>query len=517
MDLLQFLLPELKPAQRRTNIRDLEAAVATVLVATDFDMNDHDIVHNIAHYNSRWPPAVPVDGQRICDLRQQMRRIMSGATPVLAALETFCVENHITITFDNVVIAPNSALYTGKGTYSFAEFQDMLEVSTHNGQNIFTMLKQARMPFNKDEHKSALSLYIETAKQNYIQHVGELLKFNPAVTFDWTTLRDNFGFNDLDCQVLRYVIWGIKRRIIYGTYTRRICLYIYSSQQALGKTELARAIYSPLADLSQVMLPESFSDKNNFSARECYAPIIDDIDKAEKNTVGIIKNMLTAESTSARVFHTQRSTTIRVNAWPILTSNRRVEQVFSDTTGNTRYHEIEILRAVFNNIRDIEWTALWQSIDESQAELWTQQDWDNFMSKAEEQRTRSYLDDFLDATLIQNHDESELAAAVLEFDQDYTPYRLFKVFEAYSEDQVRKFGLTANKLANALRNSKFKDYELEFTSYPSGAIMHVRFYRIGATIIAPRLDENEDSVLEFRKPPVSKLARLRQDLKRDTK
>lgn len=513
MDLLQFLLPDLKASQRNVNISNIESQVATVLVATKYDMSDADIVSNVSLYNTRWAPPVPVDAQKIVDQRQLLKSIMTSSMPALTALESYCNENHLSITFDKVMIAPHSQFYAGSPSCAFSDFQHILEASIHNGQNIFTMLKFAGMPFSKDERISALNLYIELAKKAYIQQINAKLKFDSKVKFDWDTLRDNFGFNDLDCQVLRYVIWGMKRRLMFDSYTRRICLYIYSSQQALGKTELARAIYSPLAGLSQVMLPESFSDKNNFSARECYGPIIDDIDKAEKNQIGIIKNMLTAESTSARVFHTQRSTTIRVNAWPILTSNRRVEQVFSDTTGNTRYHEIEILQPVFNSIKDIEWQALWQSIDESQAELWSQADWDAFMNKAEEQRTRSYLDDFLDATLIQNHNETESTAAILEFDQEYTPYKLFQVFQLYSEDQVRKFGLTANKLANALRNAKFKDYDLKFTTYASGAVMYVKFGRTGST--AQTASDPDGTVVEFRKPDVVRLAALREQLKKD--
>lgn len=477
MDLLQFLLPDTKPSQRRVNITHIESQVATVLVATDYDMSDADIISNISHYNSRWAPPSPINGQEICDLRQTLKAIMSSPSPALAALERYCTDNSFTMTFDCVLIAAQSQFYTGKPKCSFAEFEDIIKASADNGQNIFTMLKYAKMMLNKDERSSALTLCINNAKANYVKSIGEKIKFDPTDKFDWNTLKSKFGFTELDCQVIRYVIWGMKRRLLFGTYTRRICLYIYSSQQALGKTELAKAIYSPLEGLSQVMLPEAFNDPNNFSARECYGPVIDDIDKSKDNVVSNIKNMLTAESTSARVFHSQRSTTVVINAWPVLTSNKRVENVFSDTTGNTRYHEIEITGPVFNSIRGIDWTGMWRSVDENIDSIWTQADWDRFMHKAEEQRTRSYLDDFLDAVLLQNKAETDLAAATLDFNVEYTPWRLFKVFAEYSEDQVRKFGLTANKLSNSLRNAKFKDYNLDFETYPSGAIKHVKFSR----------------------------------------
>lgn len=477
MDLLQFLLPDLKPSQRRVNITHTESQVATVLVATDYDMSDADIISNISHYNSRWTPATPIDGQAICDLRQTLKDIMSSPSPALAALERYCLDNAFTLTFDRVLIGANSQFYTGKDSVSFAGFEDIIKASADNGQNIFTMLKFAKMLLNKEERASALTLCIENAKANYVKSIGEKIKFDPACKFDWNTLKTKFGFTDLDCQVLRYVVWGMKRRLLFGTYTRRICLYIYSSQQALGKTELAKAIYSPLEGLSQVMLPESFNDVNNFSARECYGPVIDDIDKSKDNVVSNIKNTLTAEATSVRVFRTQQSTIVVINAWPILTSNKRVENVFSDTTGNTRYHEIEITGPVFNSIKGIDWTGMWRTVDENVNAIWTQADWDRFMHKAEEQRTRSYLDDFLDAVLLQNKTETDLQAATLDFNVEYTPYSLFKVFSEYSLDQVRKFGLTANKLANALRNAKFKDYNLDFQVYPTGAIKHVKFSR----------------------------------------
>lgn len=477
MDFLQFLLPDLKPSQRRVNITHTESQVATVLVATDYDMSDADIISNVAHYNSRWTPLIPINGQQISDLRQTLKDIMSSPSPALAALERYCADNLFTMTFDRVLIGKQSQFYKGKDSVSFAGFEDIIKASADNGQNIFTMLKYAKMLFNKDERASALTLCIETAKANYVKSVGEKIKFDPASKFDWNTLKSKFGFTDLDCQVIRYVVWGMKRRLLFGTYTRRICLYIYSSQQALGKTELAKAIYSPLEGLSQVMLPETFNDVNNFSARECYGPVIDDIDKCKDSIVSNIKNMLTAESTSNRVFHTQRSTIVIINAWPVFTSNKRVENVFSDTTGNTRYHEIEITGPVFNSIRGIDWTGMWRSVDENVDAIWAQADWDRFMHKAEEQRTRSYLDDFLDAVLLQNKAETDLAAATLDFNVEYTPWRLFKVFVEYSEDQVRKFGLTANKLSNSLRNAKFKDYNLDFETYPSGAIKHVKFSR----------------------------------------
>ena len=477
MDLLQFLLSDLKPSQRRVNITHPESQVATVLVATDYDMSDADIISNIAHYNSRWATTSPIDGQAICDLRKTLKLIMSSPSPALAALERYCLDNHFTLTFDCVLIGTSSQFYTGKDKCSFAEFEDIIKASADNGQNIFSMLRHAKMMLNKDERSSSLTLCINNAKASYVKSIGEKIKFNPTDKFDWNILKSKFGFTDLDCQVLRYVIWGMKRRLLFGTYTRRICLYIYSSQQALGKTELAKAIYSPLEGLSQVMTGESFNDPNNFSARECYGPVIDDIDKSKDNIVSNIKNMLTAESTSARVFHSQRSTTVVINAWPILTSNKRVENVFSDTTGNTRYHEIEITGPVFNSIKGIDWTGMWRSVDENIDSIWTQADWDRFMNKAEEQRTRSYLDDFLDAVLLQNKAETDLAAATLDFNVEYTPYNLFKVFSEYSLDQVRKFGLTANKLSNALRNAKFKDYVLDFSTYATGAIKHVKFSR----------------------------------------
>lgn len=492
MDLLQFLFPDLKPSQRRVNITHPESQVATVLVATDYDMSDADIIANITHYNTRWMPAKPINGQEICDLRKTLKDIMSSPSPALAAMERYCSDNYFTLTFDRVLIGTQSQFYNNKDSVSFAGFEDIIKASADNGQNIFTMLKYAKMAFNKDERTSALSICIENAKATYIKSVADKIKFDSTAEFDWQILKTKFGFTDLDCQVIRYVIWGMKRRLMFGTYTRRICLYIYSSQQALGKTELAKAIYSPLEGLSQVMLPESFNDVNNFSARECYGPVIDDIDKAKDSVVSNIKNMLTAESTSVRVFHTQRNTVVVVNAWPILTSNKRVENVFSDTTGNTRYHEIEITGPVFNNIRDIDWVCMWQSVDENKDVLWTQEDWDKFMYNAEEQRTRSYLDDFLDAVLLQNKAETDLEAATLEYNEEYTPHRLFKVFEEYSSEQVRKFGLTANKLANALRNAKFKDYDLEFETYPAGAIKHVKFSRH----VVPARPVDIDSVFE---------------------
>lgn len=477
MDFLQFLLSDLKPSQRRVHITHTESQVATVLVATDYDMSDADIISNVSHYNSRWIPTNPINGQEICDLRKTLKDIMSSPSPALAALERYCSDNLFTITFDRVLVNPKSQFYVGKDSVSFAGFEDIIKASADNGQNIFTMLKHAKMLFNKDERNSALTICIENAKANYIKSIAEKVKFDPTCKFDWKALKTKFGFTELDCQVIRYVIWGMKRRIMFGTYTRRICLYIYSSQQALGKTELAKAIYSPLEGLSQVMLPEAFNDVNNFSARECYGPVIDDIDKSKDGVVSNIKNMLTAESTSVRVFHSQRSTIVVINAWPVLTSNKRVEMVFSDTTGNTRYHEIEITGPVFNSIKGIDWPGMWRSVDENVDAIWTQADWDRFMHKAEEQRTRSYLDDFLDAVLLQNKAETDLAAATLDFNVEYTPWRLFKVFSEYSEDQVRKFGLTANKLANSLRNAKFKDYNLDFETYPSGAIKHVKFSR----------------------------------------
>lgn len=477
MDLLQFLFPELKPSQRRVNIVHPESAVATVLVATDFDMSDADIITNISHYNARWATQNPINGQEICNLRKTLIDIMTSPSPALAALERYCADNYFTITFDKVLIDPASQFYTGKDSVSFAGFEDIIKASADNGQNIFTMLKHAKMAFNKDERSSAIAICIENAKANYVRSIGEKIKFDPACKFDWNTLKTKFGFTELDCQVMRYVIWGMKRRLMTGLYTRRICLYIYSSRQALGKTELAKAIYSPLEGLSQVMLAESFNDVNNFSARECYGPVIDDIDKSKDNVVSNIKNMLTAESTSSRVFRTQQSTTVVINAWPILTSNKRVEMVFSDTTGNTRYHEIEITGPVFNNIKGIDWSGMWRSVNENVDTIWTQADWDRFMHKAEEQRTRSYLDDFLDAVLLQNKAEKDLEAATLDFNVEYTPYRLFRVFEEYSQDQVRKFGLTANKLANALRNAKFKDYDLDFQTYSTGIIKSVQFLR----------------------------------------
>ena len=175
MDFLEFLFPDLKPGQRRVKINHLETQAAVVLVATDYDMRDADIISNVAHYHSRWP-GTQVNGQLICDLRSLLRSIMTSSSPAQSALEYYCKENGFTVTFDKVLVDPTSPFYKGKDHCSFAQFQDIIESSAHNGQNIFTVLKHAKMVFNKDERTSALNLYIEHAKQEYTKSIGEKIK-----------------------------------------------------------------------------------------------------------------------------------------------------------------------------------------------------------------------------------------------------------------------------------------------------------------------------------------------------
>ena len=482
-NLAEFVFDPSSDAQRKKirqlNIVDPEAHAATALVALFSDNTDAIVITKTNNFNLVY--GTNFNGQRICDIRATLIAIKESNTPAIIALAQYCVDNKLTVSFDRVEVAKTSPLYNGKDVWDFAEFENMLHISVENGQNIFSMLNKTGLKIKDKELASAVAVFLGAERRKYVQMVADELAYDKNAIFDWAQFQQDFGFTELDRKVVERTIWAIKRRMRFNEYNRRICLYFFSTQQALGKTEFAKALYSPLKRLTQVMMPESFIDANNFTARECYGPIVDDIDKTDQKNLGAIKSLLTSDEVAQRVFRTQSSATITVNAYPIFTSNRRVEQVMSDTSGNLRYYEIEINRQVFKLLDKYDWQALWKTVDENIVKFWDDSVWAQFTEQAEDQRTRSYFDDFLDAVLIQNHVDDDFGDNIpkIDFDVWYTPHSLNKIFEQYSSAQAKGYNVSQGKLATGLRNTTFKHYHIEFEMHISNpqAIRRMKFSR----------------------------------------
>jgi hypothetical protein len=455
-----------------TNGVSEEDAIAAFLINTQFEMDQRKLRTQATNFNTL--NNYNVDVQKIIDMYELIQRFIQGSLRCQDAIAYFCKDNGIKVNFRNVDINTTSSFFIqGEKKYDMNYIEQLLIVENGRGRNIFSALKLANIKFSPNEIRAALTIYHKNCKREYINTIYQNIKYDNSAIFDEDKVSNMMGWTQEDFKVIKYTIWGIKRRMHFGEYTRRICPYLYSTTQGLGKTELARAMLKPLGELVAVMTGAEYLDMTNHTTQELYAAIVDDIDTSERKDIGSIKGQLSFDEKMSRVLFSNASKNIIVNVWPWFTSNKKVSHVFLDSTGNTRTREITIDRKIFSFINNIDWLSLWRSIDENQDKLFNQDDWDEHTKTAQAQRTQTYLDDFLNVLLF----PTDKDAICFKFNESYSPYKLFQQFEIYNKPLIATYRLNSNKLARDIVSAKFDHFDVipEYHATNGNLIKSVKF------------------------------------------
>jgi len=186
----------------------------------------------------------------------------------------------------------------------------------------------------------------------------------------WNTISEALFDNEENSKqssiaILKKFIWQVKRKMIGKPVTNHI-MPIILGKQGTGKTTFITNLISPIDDLTAPTDFQQITDSRNMSIFEKYVLFVDEMGFASKSDVDLVKNVITAEVIGRRPLHTNAYVNVRQCATLIGASNRNMDQLIRDETGNRRFAPIDFRNDPdWEAVKDIDYRQLWAAIDEN--------------------------------------------------------------------------------------------------------------------------------------------------------
>ena len=187
---------------------------------------------------------------------------------------------------------------------------------------------------------------------------GELARFVEAVTGK---------IAPLDVAVVKHFVWQVKRKL-HGQPVEHHLMPILVGSQNVGKTAALRALCAPIADLCDSPSDLTFlgDERQNFRLAKSHIILLDEMGYADRVSVDVLKNKITADRLSWRILGSNKQTSSPNVATFVGASNKQLLDLIYDPTGMRRFYEVECAKKMnWEQINGINYTNLWASVDPS--------------------------------------------------------------------------------------------------------------------------------------------------------
>ncbi|MCL1148066.1 virulence-associated E family protein [Shewanella marinintestina] len=213
--------------------------------------------------------------------------------------------------------------------------------------------------------QAAYGMMSEDWYYSYIDEKVDELSFQPGSVSEWSRLQELSGFDDDSIIILKAWVWNLKQ-IMAGREPEQVPMpMFFSSGQQQGKSTFCRALYSPVAELSQQY---DFKKLGDASAQPIYAKLLvadfDEMAGMDKSDINKLKSWCTSSSEFSRVMYSQSFLETKNITQGIGSSNKVLSEILWDTTGSRRVWQIDLNRPLFAAL-DVDFTAMWRGVDES--------------------------------------------------------------------------------------------------------------------------------------------------------
>lgn len=201
-------------------------------------------------------------------------------------------------------------------------------------------------------------------------------KLSEPGQFDWAQfgsvfLDDTRVRREVQSAVLQKFIWQVKRRMAGLPVTNHLMAVLYGVQ-GKGKTRAVEIITAPLGPLVSTGDFQRLGDIREVNMFKSFVVVLDEMQRASQADVDRVKNVVTRDQFDYRPMHSNGNASAIQNATFIGTSNRTLDQMIHDPTGNRRFFQIDWS----NDVGPTQWEYLnslniddmWRSVDHMAAD-----------------------------------------------------------------------------------------------------------------------------------------------------
>jgi hypothetical protein len=243
--------------------------------------------------------------------------------------------------------------------------------STYILTEMLTCVERLGLKYNRDLVERNFDKWKNEERHNRLPYFRNMLS-SPKQE---TTVRAKFseackGYfvkpDFAEAAILNFM-WLVKREL-FGLRIKLHHFLSFYSDQGTGKTTFVDLLKTPILELSKTCSINQLLDEKNIAYPEYFILDFDDLSYVHKNSVGDLKNIITAPTVSRRLYFSQEVVEIDRKFHGVATSNKRINEVVKDGEMR-RFVEVEIKplselsQKDWDAIAGIDYLSLWQSVD----------------------------------------------------------------------------------------------------------------------------------------------------------
>lgn len=249
----------------------------------------------------------------------------------------------------------------------------------------------------------AISNYMTEWRNNRLDQVRSRIayqfKADPIELLKLTTALSNGDRLELDYKIMCHFIWQIKRKMHNKPVSNPMMPILYSSNQQIGKSTAIRKLLKPLEGFLLFWFMSELNDARNYpSLSKHFVVFFDEAQDADRTDIDKLKNLVTAETTNARIFYTSSQGAFKQNATFIAATNKPLDYLICDSTGMKRFWQITCPETIdWSVVNSIDYVKLWTEIDENRNEGYiTSEDLASLRTTQEQFRYKDNLERYID-------------------------------------------------------------------------------------------------------------------------
>ncbi|WP_179874223.1 VapE domain-containing protein [Rhizobium sp. L43] len=273
------------------------------------------------------------------------------------------------------------------------------------GRDLRLKAAELGLRFRDSEISDAIDKWFETALNRRVVDVFAQIAFTGSPKAKdkldaWDAVASQFEVSETSAAfvvaVLQKFIWQVKRKMI-GLPISNHLMPVILGPQGVGKSTFVRDIMlQPVEELTGATDFKMIEEDRNTEQWRNYVLFLDEMGFAGKADIDAVKNKITAPSVTGRPMRTNSNVQYRQNATFIGCSNKELNQLIRDETGNRRFVALRYSSTPdWSLTKGLNPILLWNSVDEHGADPTTSIT-DQLREQQEYVRERSVVEQWLD-------------------------------------------------------------------------------------------------------------------------
>lgn len=259
---------------------------------------------------------------------------------------------------------------------AIARIIESAEVNTETVKRDLRLLTdELKMGFKERSIEDAVSVWFETHVDGRVQEIyGDIrckkggLRVD-AVADAWQRVTCQFDLTDHDAAfveaILRKFIWQVKRKMLGMPVTNHLMPVLLGSQGVGKSTFVKEVLTKPVAELMSSTDFNMVTDERNKDLWRNFVLFMDEMGFAGKADIDKVKGRITESSITIRPMRTNDTIQVRQCATFIGCSNKELDQLIRDETGNRRFAALRFSnKPDWSLLEGLDPLLLWNSVDE---------------------------------------------------------------------------------------------------------------------------------------------------------